>query len=405
MVHEVDPAVIERTAAWMVTQQNADGSFIPSTGGIAEGAINNYEGSVFRTTAYAVWAFARADMQATSMEKGAQYLLAHLDEAEDNYSKAIAAIALVSAGFDQEAAVGSFIDEILADMKDDGKGGFYWEQALKTEFYSEGAGANIETTAIIGLLLLQYGGHNIEVQGVLNWLAGNKDSFGNWSTTQGTVLALRLMVEAQDKMTPDPADATITVSAGGTPVTFTVDETNSDVMRLIDLGTSVKKGANTVTIGFSGTGQLMYSAVARWYVPGSAQTANAGPLDITVTYDKTTLAVNDTVTATVDIENISTETQSVILANIGVPPGFDLIVDKLDTLLAQEGTFLQKYETTDRQIILYINQITAGQTVSLSYDLLARFPIEGNTGESSVNPYYAPEDKDQAEGQVLTVTE
>ncbi len=405
MVHEVDPAVIERTAAWMVTQQNGDGSFIPSTGGIAEGAIDNYQDSVFRTTAYAVWAFARADMQQTAREKGAEYLLAHLDEATDNYTKAIAAIALVSAGFEDEAAVGSFIDEIIADMQDDGKGGFFWEQALKTEFYSEGAGANIETTAIIGLLLLEYGGHNIEVQGVLNWLAGNKDSFGNWSTTQGTVLALRLMVEAQDKMTPDPADATITVSAGGTPVTFTVDETNSDVMRFIDLGTSVKKGVNTVTIGFSGTGQLMYSAVARWYVPGSAQTGNTGPLDITVTYDKTTLAVNDTVTATVDIENISAETQSVILANIGVPPGFDLIVDKLDTLLAQEGTFLQKYETTDRQIILYINQITAGQTVSLSYDLLARFPIEGNTGESSVNPYYAPEDKDQAEGQVLTVTE
>jgi len=405
MVHEVDPAVISRTTTWMASQQNADGSFTPSSGGIPEGAINNYEGSVFRTTAYAVWGFARAGQQSAAMEKGAQYLLAHLADAEDNYSKAIAAIALIKAGYGGNAKVAALVDEILADMQDDGKGGFYWEQALKTEFYGDGENAKIETTALIGLMLLSYGGHNIEVQGILNWLAGNKDQFGNWSTTQGTILALRLMVEALDNMTPDPAEATITVSAnGGTPVQFTVDETNSDVMRLIDLGAVVKKGENTVTIGFSGTGQLMYSAVARWYVPGAAQT-NDGPLTITVSYDKTTLAVNDTVTATVTIENVSGAGQSVILASIGMPPGFDLIADKLDALLAEEGTFLQKYETTPRQIILYINHIAAGQTISFSYDLLARYPIEGNTGESSVCPYYNPQEKDQTEGQTLTVTE
>jgi len=405
MVHEVDPAVIARTTAWMVSQQKADGSFTPSTGGIPEGAIDNYQGSVFRTTAYAVWALARAGQQAAAMGKGAQYLLNHLAEATDNYTKAIAAIALIAAGYDDNAAVGALVDEILADMKDDGKGGFYWEQALKTEFYGDGENAKIETTALIGLMLLEYGGHNIEVQGILNWLAGKKDSFGNWSTTQGTILALRLMVEALDKMTPDPANATITVAAnGGTPVSFTVDETNSDVMRLIDLGAVVKKWANAVTIGYNGTGQLMYAAVARWYVPGAAQTSS-GPLQITVSYDKTTLAVNDTVTATVKIKNVSSVGQSVILASIGMPPGFDLITDKLDALLAQEGTFLQKYETTPRQIILYISHIAAGQTVTIQYDLLARYPIEGNTGESSVNPYYNPQEKDQIEGTVLTVIE
>jgi len=148
----------------------------------------------------------------------------------------------------------------------------------------------------------------------------------------------------------------------------------------------------------------MYSAVARWYVPGTAQTSS-GPLKITVEYDKSTLAVNDTVTATVTIENVSGANQAVILASIGIPPGFDLIVDKLDALLAESGTFLQKYETTPRQLIAYISQINAGQSVSFDYDLLARFPIEGNTGESSVNPYYNPEEKDQVEGEVLTVTE
>ncbi len=132
---------------------------------------------------------------------------------------------------------------------------------------------------------------------------------------------------------------------------------------------------------------------------------NAGG-DAAVAGSDTEYSDNDTVTATVTIENVSGVGQSVILASIGIPPGFDLIADKLDALLAEEGTFLQKYETTPRQIILYINHLAAGKTVSLSYDLLARYPIEGNTGESSVCPYYNnPQEKDQIEGQTLTITE
>jgi len=90
------------------------------------------------------------------------------------------------------------------------------------------------------------------------------------------------------------------------------------------------------------------------------------------------------------IRNISDATVSIILASIGTPPGFDLVAEKLDTLVAAK-TFLQRYERTPRQLILYIAEIKAGEEVEINYDLIAKYPLEASTGEASVNPYYNPE--------------
>lgn len=403
-VYQIDDDLIPRTAQWMVSQQDANGSFVPSTGGIAEGAITNFEGSVIRTTAYGVWALARAQQQTAAVKKGAAYLKSHLADAKDNYSKAITAIALVSAGEDSVPEVEAFISQILQDKKEDGKGGYYWDQTEKTETYSSGDNAKLETTSLIGLLLIERGSDPAVVQGILSWLTRQKDSFGNWSTTQGTVLALRLMIATLGIDSPD-VSATITVSAnGGEPFDIAVDSTNSDVMRLIDLKSFIKAGQNEVNITFSGTGQMMYSAVAQWYEPGKQASTGSGPLSITVTYDKTKLEVNDTVGVTVAIKNNTDANISVILASVGIAPGFTLDTSKLDALVAKKS-FLQKYETTPRQVILYIKELKGKGELSINYDLVAKFPMKASTGESSVNPYYNPEQKNSAGGTEIEVAE
>ncbi len=404
-VHEVDPAVISRTASWLAAQQDSDGSLAPSSGGIPEGAINNFQNSTLRTTAYAVWALSRAEKESEAVNKGAGYLLANLDKAEDTYSRAIVAMALTAAGKGSNPAVAAFLQKLMDEAQTDGNGGVFWNAEEKTEFYSDGNNAKIETTALIGLLLLDQNAYPDLVSGILTWLSRNKDNFGNWSTTQGTVLALRLMVESLDKLAGDPAEATITVSANnGQTTTIDVDASNSDVLRLVDLTPFVAKGVNIINIGFIGTGSLQYSTVAQWYEPAQAAQAK-GPIDITVAYDKTTLEIDDTVGVTVTMKNTSAQNLSVILASLGLPPGFDLISDKLDTELAKENSALQKYEATPRRLTLYVRHIPANGTVTFKYDLIARYPVKANTGESSVNPYYEPDRKTKKEGSTLTINE
>ncbi len=392
-VHPIDETLVPRTAAWMASRQNSDGSFEPDSGGIAEGAINNFQTSLIRTTAYAVWALSRGEVEKEAATQGAEYLLDNLssDELSDNYTKAITAIALVSSGYGSSSAVSKFIDEIIADKKEDGLGGYYWEQTEKTETYSDGNNAAIETTALIGLLLLENDSNSDVLNGIISWMSRQKDSFGNWSTTQGTVLALRLLIGSLDMTGETDTNATIKVSAnGGEKFDLTVTPKNSDILSYFDLKSFLKQGENTVDIEFSGNGTMMYSAIAKWYVPGSSAPAQAGPLTIAVSYDKATLEVNDTVAVNAKIRNISDATVSIILASIGTPPGFDLVAEKLDTLVAAK-TFLQRYERTPRQLILYIAEIKAGEEVEINYDLIAKYPLEASTGEASVNPYYNPE--------------
>ncbi|HRQ70914.1 MAG TPA: hypothetical protein PLW78_11490, partial [bacterium] len=344
----------------------------------------------------------RADKEETARKNAVKYLEDNASKAEDTYSMAMTAIALVKNG-GSSTVINKLISDILDKKIEDEEGGAHWEQTVNTETYSSGDGANLETTALIGLLLLDKGGYSDVVGQILNWLVRQKDSFGNWSTTQGTILALRFMIESLNAGTSE-ADATVKVSANGSPeTTIVITPENSDVLRLIDFKEHLIYGENNIEINFTGEGSMMYQATATWYIPGEDDTST-GPLTIDVTYDKTSLNVNDTVGVKVDIKNVSDAGVSIVLASIGIAPGFTLIPAQLDTAVT-EGTYLQKYETTPRQVILYINHIAKGATATFNFELLADYPMEGATGESSVNPYYNPEQKHNDNSQKLTVIE
>ncbi|PJB45523.1 MAG: hypothetical protein CO108_07205 [Deltaproteobacteria bacterium CG_4_9_14_3_um_filter_63_12] len=402
-VYPVDPDLIARTAAWLVQQQDSDGAFIPTTGGVAEGAIDNYADSLLRTTAYVVWALARAEQQPQAMAAGANYLLTHHSEAGDPYTQALVAMALIQSGRQDSTAVSALLSGVLAGAVADGEGGFYWEQGVKTEFYSSGGSASLETTALIGLVLLADGGHNAEIDGILSWLSRQKDQFGTWSTTQGTVLALRLLIESSTSTSGD-ANGTVTVSAnGGQAFELQVTPSNSDVVRLVDLTAYLSPGDNQVTIELVGTpGRMTYEAAASWYVPGEDIPASQGPLQIDVAYVTGQLAVNDTVGVRVAISNTSDASVSMVLASVGLPPGFELVPDLLDAATA-DGSVLQRYEVTPRQLIFYLYQVGPGETVAFDYALLARWPMNGSTGSASVYPYYEPEQDSEQEAQNIEV--
>jgi hypothetical protein len=67
-VHDVDENVITRTQNWLAGLQQADGTWQPDQGGIAEGIINRQTG-VLRTTAYIAWALAESGYKGGALDK------------------------------------------------------------------------------------------------------------------------------------------------------------------------------------------------------------------------------------------------------------------------------------------------------------------------------------------------
>jgi hypothetical protein len=389
-VHPVDPAVLTRTANWLAAQQDADGAWTPDPGGIAEGAINNYQNDKFRTTAYILWALLEADYNGPAVERAIDWLHEHLTEAADPYSRAIAAQALVSAEPVDPAVAGLF--EALAGEAREEDGAASWgdEGGGGGLTYSRGSSHVLETTALVVDAFFRARAFLPLAQQGLTFLVRNKDSFGNWETTQATVYALRAMLRSVASA-GDAADAVIEVRHNGDSVqSLRVTPADYDLFRQLDLKDRiVEGGANVVELVMTGSGSLMYQTVGTYWTPWDGVPVEpVGPLSIDVAYDRTHLAVDDRVTATVTLTNNTAGDLMMVIADLGVPPGFDLDTEDLDALVAA-GTF-RRYEPAGRQVIVYFDQLVPGPPVVFGYDLIAHNPMRGEAPSSTAYLYYDP---------------
>jgi len=138
---------------------------------------------------------------------------------------------------------------------------------------------------------------------------------------------------------------------------------------------------------------LMYQVATRYYLPWDQvpMPEMMGELmTIDVDYDRTALAVNDTVTVDVGVELNTPGVVKMALVDLGVPPGFTVLTDDL-SVLVEQGV-IARYELTGRQIIIYLEDFSSERPLRFSYRLRARFPMRAQTPPSSAYDYYNPAD-------------
>jgi len=125
-------------------------------------------------------------------------------------------------------------------------------------------------------------------------------------------------------------------------------------------------------------------------------------LGIRVDYDRTRLTKDDLLSATVTVRNNTPAVTSMVIVDLGVPPGFAVETEDLANLV--ERGKIQKYRLTGRQIIVYLEELKARQVLEFSYRLRAKFPIKAQTPSSRVYEYYNPENQATAAPEQLEVT-
>lgn len=401
-VSEVDPALIARTQNWLAAQQKADGTWEEKNGGIAEGIINRQTGAL-RTTAYIAWTLAESGYKGPQLARGIDYVKAHWQEAKDPYTLAVAlnlfAKTQKDASITQQVA-----DALIEQAKTDAKIA-YWKSDTQTFTGAQQDGADLETTGMAAFGLVKWGRNSGFTNKVLTYLVQRKDSFGTWSSTQGTVWALKSLLYASHNGTGE-GKGTVTIVANGQKAAgIAITPEDSDVMRQIDLKEFVKSGANTIHLEYSGEGSLLYQIVGRYYTNWQTPAApftNEGPLAINVAYDKKTLAQDDTATVTVTIHNNTERVAEMPLIDLGIPPGFTVVPDNLDE--AVKAGKISKYTITGRQVIVYLEKLDPVQTLSLTYQVKAKYPIKAKTPLSKVYPYYNPERVAISAPQEIVVT-
>jgi uncharacterized protein YfaS (alpha-2-macroglobulin family) len=119
------------------------------------------------------------------------------------------------------------------------------------------------------------------------------------------------------------------------------------------------------------------------------------PLSISVQYDRSRLVQGEIATVTAVVKNNLNKAANMVMVDLGIPPGFELLSEDLEaykekTSSAKSGR-LEKFSLTATQAILYFDAIGAGDTVTLTYRLRAKYPMRARTFASRVYEYYEPE--------------
>jgi uncharacterized protein YfaS (alpha-2-macroglobulin family) len=383
-VAEVDPAMIERTESYLLSQQQADGSW---PGDQTE--FFSFQESVARNTAFTAWALAQNGYTGSPLSTALNFVKANVSSAEmDLYTLALAANAFVSAA--PSDAYTTDLLERLDDMKSvDGDKTSWNASMLQTDFYASGDDASITTTALIAhaFILADYAPGSIE--GALNYLSGQKDASGNFGSTQATVWTLKTMLLAAQNGTTGAVGTLEVALDGESFATVELTEEQADVMTRVDMSPLATIGAHDVELTFAGTGKVSYALVSQHHVPWGAQPPDAGPLAIAVEYDRTTLAVEETVSATATIANTSGATLNMILITLGIPPGFEVATEDLDEQV--RGHAISRYEVTGRQLIVYLTKLGPLASFALAYRLRALMPVRAVDGGAEARMYYEPE--------------
>jgi hypothetical protein len=268
-----------------------------------------------------------------------------------------------------------------------------WWSAEETGMYATGASASVETTGLAVQALLKWGEASDISRKAISYIASKKDSSGTWGTTQATIMALRSLLLATEKGAAD-VRGTAEVIENGKPAGKIILTADNDELfhQFVFMGDDAK-ASNTVEIKFEGKGGLAYQVAGRYFLPWDKKPENEA-LSIDVAYDRTHLSQDDVATATATIKNNLGKAANMVMVDLGIPPGFDLLSEDLQDYQAksagQKSGRLEKFSLTATQAILYFDAIAPRDSVTLHFRLRAKYPIRARTFQSRVYEYYDP---------------
>ena len=226
-VSDVDPRLIERTRNWLISQQQADGSWKPDESFINEGATNRYNSNLLRITAYIAWSLVDTGTQGSAIDKARDYIASHLNSASDSYTLAVIANFATEYGRDRDFTRRSM--QALLDARTEKEDQVFWS-AEETGVYSTGASAAIETTGLATQALLKWGQASETARKALNFISQKKQASGAWGTTQATIMALRALLLSTQLGAADVRGSLRVMLDGREVKTLNLTASNNDLL-------------------------------------------------------------------------------------------------------------------------------------------------------------------------------
>jgi hypothetical protein len=412
-VSDVDPALLKRTRAWLLSKRNPEeGSWSPDGMPMAFGrpaleAQREADMAKLSATAYIAWGvFGSGEPSPGESAPTLNYLqLYRPAEIKDPYVLALVSNALLAIDRSGKEAA-PYLDQLEAikTVSPDGKLA-WWQQEpnARTAFYGAGVGGQVETTALATLALLNGKRHPGTARLALAWLVSKKDPNGTWYSTQATVLALKALV-AGTAAPVEEKERRIEVRLGDKYVKeVRIPVNQADVMKQLDLSELLVPGGQRLMLKESSGTAAGFQVTFRYNVPAEPKPAAEEPLAIQLTYDRTEVPVNDVVKATARVSNRMKQNAPMVMLDLPVPAGFAPVAEDFAALVGRKGG-IARFQVTPRKVIVYLTGLAQDQPLQLTYRLRALMPVKVAAPGARVYEYYAPERQGHSPVTALTVT-
>jgi CD109 antigen len=388
----IDEAVPDEARDWLKAHQNSDGSFEPVGFVHHQEMLGGLQGKT-ALTAYTAIALMEAGEEDSSA-RAIGYLEGELSGIDNAYTMAITAYALGLARSEQATRA----YQKLMEMAQEDEDGLHWgsgDAVLPTEPWQQNQSAEIETTAYATLALIKHG-DALNASRAAKWLVSRRNAYGGFGSTQDTVVALQALIEHSTDARAD-VNLTVRVKSDGVNEMLRISEQNFDILQVMEIPVN-----SELEIEVAGRGEAVAQVVRRFNIPEAEPGEEIMP--VSVTYDTTEVEVNDLVTVSVELgfnPPLPIEAGMIVL-DISVPTGFEAVTETIAEAVEQEAR-LKRYEIAGRKVIFYIENMLPGDSISLSFQVRASYPVKAKGTGSQAYSYYQPEIRGETLSEDITV--
>ena len=389
---DVDQNMIDRSANWLLSHRDGKGGFKREAhayhdfGRISDDILN----------AYIVFALAESGYTDIKKEFDASYKKA--TETKDPYMLAMMSNAAYSLNDNSkgDAAMNSLMDQQAKDGSFTG--------ATHSITYSQGQSLTTETTSLAIMALIKSPTRNgAALTNAVQYLVGSRDGSGTFSSTQGTILALKALTEYAKFSKKTTEDGTIEVYVDNKKVeTKSYKAGDKGAIEIDSLETAIQgEGEHTVRVKFVGVKTPLPYSVAVNYTTALPNSQAECALGLTTKLSATTASVGETVRMNCTLTNRKKETIPSTMAIIGIPAGFTVQPWQLKEM--QEKKVFDYYEIKGNNLAIYYRGMDVSAVKEINLDLKAEIPGEYDAPASSAYLYYTNEFKTWSSVERVTI--
>lgn len=387
----VDASMMQRVTKWILDTRDGEGSFTQEGGRYGFSSKNK-----LITRAYVLYALSAVDALGVEMELEAA--TKEVLESKDLYRLGL--LTLCHWNYNNKRTARQLLAVLKAALEAKNLSEITAQSSITNSY---GRSLNIEVLSIATLAMLKVKPKKTPLLEACRAYILSQRKGGIFGNTQGTIWALKALVEYEKRQTKKQIEGEYALKINGETVkTIYYNKDVNGSINLDDLGAHFQEGKNTIEVTCTTEkGEVpAYSLDVNWMELLPENDTNC-MVKITTKIASNNSLIGEVVRLTAVLKNKSNEAQASTVALVGIPAGLSLQAWQIKALQEQEK--VDYIELMEEYVVLHYRDLEPNETHTIHLDLKTEFVGFSHAPSSCAYLYYQNELKDWSTGASLEV--